>query len=54
MNHVNHQQYQQTTNSNKKHVENLARTGIEYPMMKDLGHDPFITEVKEYEQLQDK
>lgn len=35
-------------------MENLARTGIEYPMMKDLGHDPFITEVKEYEQLQDK
>lgn len=43
------------SNSNqpaKKKVENLARTGIEYPIMKDLGHAPFINTVaKEKEPL---
>ena len=51
MNHVNHQQYQQSSNTNKKHTENLARTGIEYPMMRDLGHEPFVTTQKEFEKL---
>lgn len=32
-------------------MENLSRTGIEYPLMKDLGHEPFITNEKEYEKL---
>jgi hypothetical protein len=27
----------------RKKVENLPRTGIEYPLMRDLGHAPFIT-----------
>jgi hypothetical protein len=36
----------------KKKVENLPRTGIEYPMMRDLGHAPFIyTAGKEFEPL---
>ncbi len=26
----------------RKKVENLPRTGIEYPLMRDLGHAPFI------------
>lgn len=25
-----------------KKIENLPRTGIEYPMMRELGHAPFI------------
>ena len=30
----------------------MARTGIEYPFMRDLGHAPFInTPVKEFEPL---
>ena len=37
----------------KKIVENLSRTGIEYPMMKELGHEPFITTQKEFEKLYD-
>jgi len=35
-------------------VENLPRTGIEYPMMKDLGHAPFIAPQKEVEPLDDR
>ena len=27
----------------RKRVENLPRTGIEHPMMKELGHAPFIS-----------
>ena len=39
----------------KKKIENLARTGIEYPIMRDLGHPPFITTViKEKEPLLDR
>lgn len=38
----------------RKKVENLPRTGIEYPMMKDLGHGPFITNQKEFEPLCEK
>jgi hypothetical protein len=38
----------------RKKVENLPRTGIEYPMMKDLGHAPFITNQKEFEPLTEK
>jgi hypothetical protein len=25
----------------RKKIENLPRTGIEYPIMKELGHAPF-------------
>ena len=35
-------------------MENLPRTGIEYPMMRDLGHGPFITNQKEFEPLTEK
>jgi hypothetical protein len=38
----------------RKKVENLPRTGIEYPMMKELGHAPFITTQKEFEPLCEK
>jgi hypothetical protein len=38
----------------RKKIENLPRTGIEYPMMRDLGHGPFITEAKEFEPLQER
>ncbi len=38
-------------NGQRKRVENLPRTGIEYPMMKDLGHAPFISAQKEFEPL---
>jgi hypothetical protein len=41
---INYQQY-------KRKVENLPRTGIEYPMMKDLGHAPFIVNQREFEPL---
>ena len=36
-----------------RRVENLARTGIEYPMMKELGHAPFISSEREREPLVD-
>jgi hypothetical protein len=35
----------------RKKIENLPRTGIEYPMMKDLGHGPFIPTQREFEPL---
>jgi len=35
-------------------VENLPRTGVEYAMMKDLGHAPFVTKQKEYEPLAER
>ena len=35
----------------RKKVENLPRTGTEYPIMKNLGHAPFITGQKEFEPL---
>jgi len=35
-------------------VENLPRTGIEYPLMRDLGHAPFINPQKEFEPLTEK
>lgn len=38
----------------RKKVENLPRTGIEYPFMKNLGHEPFIRTQKEYEPLGDR
>lgn len=38
----------------RKKVENLPRTGIEYPFMKNLGHEPFIRSQKEYEPLGDR
>ena len=42
----------QNVQANKKKVESLPRTGIEYPMMRDLGHGPFIyTGGKEFEPL---
>jgi hypothetical protein len=34
-----------------RRIENLARTGIEYPMMKELGHAPFISAEREREPL---
>ena len=39
---------------NRRKVENLPRTGIEYYIMKDLGHQPFITTQKEIEPLAEK
>jgi hypothetical protein len=33
----------------KKKIENLPRTGIEYPMLKDLGHNGFIPNIKDSE-----
>jgi hypothetical protein len=38
----------------RKKVENLPRTGTEYPIMKSLGHAPFIGGQKEYEPLADR
>jgi len=38
----------------RRKVENLPRTGIEYPMMRDLGHPPFLSPQLEYEQLVDR
>jgi hypothetical protein len=35
----------------RKRIENLARTGMEYPFMRDLGHAPFIMNQKEFEPL---
>ena len=36
----------------RRRVENLPRTGIEYPMMRDLGHAPFFQgNQKEFEPL---
>ena len=29
----------------------MARTGVEYPMMRDLGHPPFLAHQKEFEPL---
>jgi hypothetical protein len=37
----------------RRRVENLPRTGIEYPMMKDLGHHPFKGAQREFEPLSD-
>jgi hypothetical protein len=36
--------YNQVTGNGivRKKVENLARTGVEYPIMRDIGHAPFI------------
>ena len=33
----------------KKKIEYLPRTGIEYPMLKDLGHNGFIPNIKDSE-----
>lgn len=38
----------------RRRVENLPRTGIEYPMMRDLGHPPFKGNQKEFEPLSDQ
>mmetsp|Transcript_33340 Transcript_33340/g.51096 ORF Transcript_33340/g.51096 Transcript_33340/m.51096 type:complete len:127 (+) Transcript_33340:1377-1757(+) len=38
-------------NGQRKRVENLPRTGVEYPMMKELNHAPFISAQKEFEPL---
>ena len=37
-----------------KRIENLSRTGFEYPFMRDLGHAPFISQTKEFEPLLDR
>ena len=37
-----------------KRIENLPRTGFEYPFMRDLGHAPFISQTKEFEPLLDR
>lgn len=34
-----------------KKIENLPRTGIEYPMMREQGHAPFIYNCPEKEPL---
>jgi hypothetical protein len=39
---------------NVKRIENLPRTGFEYPFMRDLGHAPFICQTKEFEPLLDR
>ena len=39
--------------SHKKQIENLSRTGMEYPMMREMGHEHFITAQKEFEKLAD-
>lgn len=52
----NGQTYNQLSSNGivRKKIENLPRTGIEYPMMKNLGHAPFLIDQLEFEPLADR